>query len=85
MADEPVIRNRVEHFKGSIDELVTWCFQRELDPREVEITGTHLRFQTPETPEEAERRRKYDEDSRRRHEEWERETWRRLQQKYGAH
>lgn len=82
VADEPVMLNRVEHFKGSVDELVTWCMQRELDPTVVEVTGTHVRFQSPETPEEAQRRAEYTARAERRHQEWERDTYLRLREKY---
>lgn len=80
---EPVIRNRLESFKGTVDELVSWCMQRELDPTAVEVTGTHLRFQSPETPEEAQRRAEYQASAERRHREWERGYWQRLIEKYG--
>jgi hypothetical protein len=39
---------------ATVAELVGWCVQHDLDPREVSVTAPHLTWDAPETPAEIE-------------------------------
>lgn len=79
---EIVMVQRVESFAGTVDEAVDWCVQRGVDPSGVAITGCHLRFESPQTPEEAARKAVWAEQAQRRTDEWERATYERLRAKF---
>jgi hypothetical protein len=74
--------NRIEQFTGTIDELVSWCHQRGLDPAEVKVTGTHLKWQSYETEPEKQRRIEFELRSDARRLEWEAEQYKRLKAKF---
>jgi hypothetical protein len=76
------MRNRLDSFSGTVQEVIDWTLQRGLDPTAVAITACHLKWQSPETPQEAERRAEFQAAQDRRHEEWERVTWERLKAKF---
>lgn len=83
-SSEPVLRKRHETFDaGTVDELVDWCLRRGLDPARVTVHAS-VKFDTPETPEEVAARVEYQAKAAARLEAWERETWKRLTQKYGT-
>lgn len=82
--DEPRLVKRVESVHTvTVDELVTWCFSRGLEPAEVTISAAHLKWTSPETTAERERRQLYEGHAAERNEKWERATLARLQAKYG--
>jgi hypothetical protein len=64
-------------------DMVDWCFQRNLDPREVHLTGGHMFWESVETDEEMERRLKFWKERDDRHEAWERDMLAKLKEKYG--
>lgn len=68
----------------TVSELIDWCVQRDLSPLEVTITAAHLKWESPETEKEAERRIRWNAEHLARTEEWERETYKRLLEKYGS-
>ena len=75
---------RTDHVTNQkVTDVVIWCGERGLDPREVTVTSTHLVYYTPETDEEMawadELQRRRDERSTR----WEQKMYRNLAAKYG--
>lgn|SRR5262245_39069869 len=85
---DPRMVNRWEQIPGyqqpaTIAGLLDWAAEHGLDPEIVTITGGHLRWQTPETPEERERREEAERRSDERREAWERAAYRRFADKYG--
>jgi S-adenosylmethionine:diacylglycerol 3-amino-3-carboxypropyl transferase len=76
---------RVEWVRDvTVDQLVSWCIQRDLDPSVVSITSSHLKFVTPETADEKKRREEWEYQTGQRTEKWERETLARLTAKYAG-
>lgn len=67
-----------------VSDLLDWCVHRGLDPDTVTVTAAHLKWESPETEKEAERRAIWQGDRDRRHEEWERETYKRLTEKFNG-
>ena len=67
----------------TIVDLVSWCTERGLSASQVKISGTHLKWETPETNEEQAQYLKHVMASDRRKEEWEREALVRFASKYG--
>lgn len=83
MTDELVMIERVEWIRDlTVQELFDWCVQRGLQFERVKITATHLKFRTPQTPEEAERRRVAIAAQEARTLEWERATYQRLKAQF---
>lgn len=68
----------------TVTELVDWCAQRDLDPSDVTVTSTHLKWEGLETVEERDRRLAFWEAQQARHDKWEREQWERLKEKFGT-
>lgn len=82
---EPRMLRRIETFHDlTVSEIVDWCHQRGLNPDDVKLSGGHLKWESPETEAEATRREEYHRQSMARHEEWERETYERLKEKFDA-
>jgi hypothetical protein len=75
---EPMVRG------WTVAEMVSWCFDRGLDPSEVQSTGGHLCYERLETEDERDKRMTWWKDQEARHERWERETLVRLTEKYGT-
>lgn len=67
----------------TVADLADWCFQRRIDPSDVTITATHLKWESLETAEERDRRLEWWEETQERQLKWEREAWERLREKYG--
>ena len=66
----------------TLREVIDWCIEHGLDIEKVTTTQVHLKYLSPETDEERERREKFELDHQRRTEAWERETLARLKEKY---
>lgn len=79
----PRMRTRRMLFPGStVGDLMDWLMQNGLAPRDVEVRGGQLKWESPETPEE---RQQWDEFERERAERtanWERRTYERLKAKF---
>jgi hypothetical protein len=75
---------RTDHFAGTVSELMDWMIGRGLGVDLVMITGTHLKWESPETDQERERRLDWERQQATRTEEWERQTLARLKLKYEA-
>lgn len=78
----PRMMKRQIHFAGTVSELMDWMIAEGLSVAEVQIPGTHLKWESPETDSERERREKWDREAAARTEEWERKTLARLKEKY---
>jgi len=82
---DPTMRQRHDSWPGgSITDLTDWAHQRGLSPDEVTITGGHLKWTSPETAEERERREQFEAERDERQLRWERETYDRLRAKFEA-
>jgi hypothetical protein len=62
----------------TVESLVDWCIQRGLDPSEVTLSAGHLKWDSPETDAERERREHYAALADQRRIDWENETIARL-------
>ena len=69
---------------GTLQALTAWCTAHGLDPADVEVTGGHVQWWSPETDEEYEQRLTHQRAADERTEAWERATYARLTAKYGA-
>ena len=78
---EPQMVNRMEQVNGiTVADLVHRCLEMGLDPSEVSMSGGHMRWRSPQTPDEVARQAERDA----RHAAWERETYERLRRKFEA-
>lgn len=85
MSDEArMVRRQANVTNLSVADLLDWCAQHDLSPEQVEVTGTHLKWATPETDEERDRREQHQRAAEERTEKWEREALVRLTEKYGS-
>ena len=79
----PEMRERWNQLsKLTVQELIDWCIERNLSLEQVNITQVGLKYLSPESDEERERREQFQADHARRTEAWERETLARLKAKY---
>lgn len=79
----PRMINRWEQFPGgAVTDLLDWVFQKGLSPTEVRITGGHLKWVSPQTPEEKQRQDEFERERDERTARWEREMFGRLKAKF---
>ena len=82
---EPRIVKRMDNVRDcTVSELIDWCVERDLSPLDARITAAHIKWESPEKPEERERRLKWEEERLASRERWERETYERLRTKFEA-
>lgn len=67
----------------SVHEVNTWLEVQGIDPHEITFSGGHLRWESLETDVEYQQRLDFLEKQRERTEQWERETYERLKEKFG--
>jgi hypothetical protein len=83
-SDGPRMVKRMDNVRDcTVSELIDWCVQRDLSPLDATITSAHVKWESPETDAERERREKWVAEHLARTEKWERETLERLKEKYG--
>lgn len=70
--------------QGTVTEVVHWLLQHGIDPDQATFTGNvAIKYSSPETDAERERREDFERQRDARHEAWERKEWERLKAKYG--
>lgn len=70
---------------ATVEEVGIWCIEQQLDPKEVTLAGAvGVRWESPETQAEEERRQTWEKRQAETMEKWERDTLARLKEKYGA-
>lgn len=79
------IIHRTEQFHNlTINQIVDWAIERQLDPDVIKLSGGHFTWESPQTDREYEQWKAWDDQSTRRREKYEKEQWERLSQVYGT-
>lgn len=82
MPVERKVIGRTEHFQGTVLELLDWLATRNIDLDGAFLTGTHIKYQSLQTEEEAERGEMYRRQADERTAAWEKAAYARLKAKF---
>jgi hypothetical protein len=77
---EPMMLRRMEPmYRGwSVEQVLAFCLEKDLDPNQVTVTGGHLIWDEPETPEQVQKRLAHKAAAEQRHREWVHERYHHL-------
>ncbi len=76
-------RHRSAHYQSvSVEALMTWCNEHELNPADVLVTGGHLKWTSPMTADEVTFIEEHNKAAELRTLKWERHTYARLKAKF---
>ena len=82
---EPRIVKRMDNVRDcTVSELIDWCVERDLSPLDARITAAHIKWESPETDAERERREEWERQKAESMVRWERAQWEKLREKYGG-
>lgn len=84
MSNRKVLSRSHTAFDQTVEDIVDWCIQRDLNPKDVRLAGmANLRWVSEETEAERLGRERFDAEREQRMISWEKDTLKRLKEKYG--
>ena len=82
-SDPRIVKRMAQVRDITVSDLISWCVDRDLSPLDATITSTHVKWESPETAEERERRIAWEAEREASTLKWEHETYERLNKKFG--